>query len=151
MQANAAPIEIRRVIAAPVDDVFAAWVDPASMREWFNPFGRAAMTADFREGGSFRLVMSDEHLSVEHTGVYRVIDPPNRLVFTWRSQYTGNRDTLVSIHLFPLGDDQTELVLTHELLPSDEVEPHTGGWTQILEQLDAYLRSSASRSHAPRN
>jgi uncharacterized protein YndB with AHSA1/START domain len=145
MENKPQPVEVRRIIAAPVAEVFAAWLDPEGMREWFNPFGTATMTADFRPGGSFRLVMSDAEATIEHTGVYREIDPPRMLVFTWRSQNTENRDTLVSIRFFALGEDRTELVLTHELLPLDQVEPHTNGWTQILEHLDAHLAGSGRR------
>ena len=62
---TSAPLEIRRVIAAPIEEVFAAWLDQDGMREWFTPSGAATMTADFRPGGSFHLVMSDENVSVE--------------------------------------------------------------------------------------
>jgi uncharacterized protein YndB with AHSA1/START domain len=142
---TAAPLEIRRVIAAPIEEVFAAWLDQNGMREWFSPSGAATMTADFRPGGSFHLVMSDENVSVEPTGVFRVIDPPRLLVFTWRSQYTGGRDTLVSVRLTSRGPSDTEVKLTHEQLPVDQIEPHTQGWTRILEHLDAHLGRGGRR------
>jgi uncharacterized protein YndB with AHSA1/START domain len=113
------PIEVRRVIAAPIDEVFAAWLDADGMREWMSPMGTASMTADFRPGGSFRLVMLHGETSIEHVGVYRVIDPPHRIVFTWKSQYTGQIDTLVTIDLRSLGAEETEIVVTHEMLPAD--------------------------------
>jgi uncharacterized protein YndB with AHSA1/START domain len=142
-----APIVIRRVLPAPIEEVFAAWVDVDGIQEWFSPIGTASMTADCRPGGRFRLVMSDESQSIEHTGKYRVVDPPNLLVFTWRSQFTGGRDTLVTVRLTPSGPDRTELELTHELLPTDEVQPHTGGWGTILDRLQAYVqRRDGSRA-----
>jgi uncharacterized protein YndB with AHSA1/START domain len=137
---NDTPIVIRRVLPAPIEEVFAAWIDAEGMRDWFSPIGSASMTADCRPGGRFRLVMSDESQSIEHTGEYRVVDPPNLLVFTWRSQFTGGRDTLVTVRLKPAGADSTELELTHELLPMDEVQPHTGGWETILERLQVYVQ-----------
>jgi uncharacterized protein YndB with AHSA1/START domain len=137
------PIVIRRVLPAPVEEVFAAWTDVEGMQDWFSPFGTGSMTADCRPGGRFRLVMSDGAQSIEHTGEYRIVDPPNLLVFTWRSQFTGGRDTVVTVRLSAAGDGQTNLELTHELLPEDEVQPHTGGWGIILDRLQAHLQGRA--------
>jgi uncharacterized protein YndB with AHSA1/START domain len=137
-------IEVRRIIGAPIDEVFSAWLDAEGMREWMSPLGTATMTADFPPGGSFRLVMLHGETSIEHVGVYRVIDPPHRIVFTWRSQYTGPIDTVVTIDLRSLGAEETEIVVTHELLPVDEREPHRGGWTAILGRLDSHLRPHAA-------
>jgi uncharacterized protein YndB with AHSA1/START domain len=133
------PIEVRRVIAAPIDEVFAAWLDADGMREWMSPMGTASMTADFRPGGAFRLVMLQGDTSIEHTGVFREIDPPYRLVFTWRSDFTAGRDTLVTVELFVRSAEQTEVVLRHELVPEGKAEPHRDGWTAILGRLAEHL------------
>jgi uncharacterized protein YndB with AHSA1/START domain len=139
MSSEEFPIVIRRLLPAPIQEVFAAWTDAAAMTDWFSPFGAASMTADFRPGGRFRLVMTHGSQSIEHTGEYRTVDPPTLLVFTWRSQFTGGRDTLVTIRLTPTNTQETQLELTHELLPIDQVEPHTGGWGQILGRLQKRL------------
>jgi uncharacterized protein YndB with AHSA1/START domain len=69
------PLEIRRMLAAPIEDVFAAWIDQDGMREWFSPTGVAEVTADFRPGGSFRLGIVDGNVSIDCTGVFRIVDP----------------------------------------------------------------------------
>jgi uncharacterized protein YndB with AHSA1/START domain len=121
--------------------VFDAWIDPESVKIWMCPSTLTAATVelDARVGGSFCIVMRDERGDFTHTGEYREIRPPQRLVFTWRSNATHNEETLVTVELFPRGDE-TELVLTHERLPDEPaVVSHTQGWQGILEKLAMHL------------
>ena len=68
-----------------------------------------------------------------------VIEPPNLLVFTWRSEFTGGRDTVVTLRLTEHEADETDLELTHELRTSDEAASDAEGWSQIVTRLEAYL------------
>ena len=72
---------------------------------------------------------------IVHKGVYRTIDRPKRLVFTWISAPTENKETLVTVDFVKL-DKRTEVIVTHEQLPESEVASHTRGWTSGLEHLD---------------
>jgi uncharacterized protein YndB with AHSA1/START domain len=47
-----------------------------------------------------------------HTNVYRDVTPPEKLVFTWTSRNTVQRETLVTVVLHALGNERTELQLT---------------------------------------
>ncbi len=134
-------LRVRRVIKAPREAVFAAWTDPASMRLWLAPYSLTVgdVAVDLRVGGDFSIVMRRDGEDLPHTGVYREITPPERLVFTWTSFGTQHRESLVTIELSE-HPDGTELVLTHERLPDTEaVRRHTAGWTSILEKLAARL------------
>lgn len=134
---DSATVRVRRVIKAPREAIFAAWTDPASMRHWLAPRSLtvAKVEVDLRVGGAYSLVMRRENEDVPHHGVYREITPPERLSFTWISQGTQQRETLVTIELNE-HPDGTELVLTHERLPTaDQVARHTAGWTSIVEKL----------------
>jgi uncharacterized protein YndB with AHSA1/START domain len=134
------PLVVRRTLPAPPERVFAAWTDPRSMARWLSPFADAVATTDPRVGGAFRVVMRGLGQEIEHTGEYRVVDPPHRLVFTWRSPYTGSEPSLITVELRPVAPgDHTELTLTHERLPAGEVENHRGGWSTILGHLEAHL------------
>jgi uncharacterized protein YndB with AHSA1/START domain len=127
-------LELRRRLPAGADEVFAAWTDPEVMGRWLSPVGHAEVEVDLRVGGRFRLIMGAEDRRLEHSGEYLEIAPPRRLVFTWRSPYTGPGPSLVTVELRP-AEDGTELLLTHERLPADQVEPHTGGWGRMLDRL----------------
>ena len=126
---------VRRVLRAPAARVFQAWIDPDAMAEWMTLSGTATATLDVRVGGTFHLVMGDEHTRIEHTGEYRAIEPPRLLVFSWRSEFTGMRDTLVTVRLTELGPDETELVLTHEFATREQAESHEQGWNQLVVRL----------------
>jgi uncharacterized protein YndB with AHSA1/START domain len=130
---------VKRIVRASAADVFAAWTDPAAMAQWMTPSGTATAEVDLRVGGRFRLVMADEHLRIEHTGEYRVIEPPELLVFTWRSEFTGMRNTLVTVRLTEHSANETEIEVSHEFATEAEASSHAGGWSQLLSRLETYL------------
>ncbi|HKP30009.1 MAG TPA: SRPBCC domain-containing protein [Gemmatimonadales bacterium] len=133
-------LEIKRVLSAPIDRVFAAWTDPQSLRQFITPGnpGHADVECDVRVGGKFRIAMHGKDGKVfQHNGEYLEVLPPKRLKFTWISAATNQRPTVVTIDLKSLGD-RTEVTLVHDGLDSvKNVEGHTKGWTEILQQLEA--------------
>jgi uncharacterized protein YndB with AHSA1/START domain len=130
---------VRKVVRASAADIFNAWTVPSEMAHWMTPVGNARADVDLRVGGRFRLVMADEHLTIEHTGEYRVIDRPHLLIFTWRSEFTGMRETLVTVRLTERNANETELEVIHELDTAEQAASHAGGWNQIVSRLENYL------------
>jgi uncharacterized protein YndB with AHSA1/START domain len=128
---------VRKELSASPAEVFAAWIDPESLAIWMSPSGEPTEAdLDPRVGGSYHIVMRMQGKEYDHRGEYRVIEPPSKLVFTWRSPATDFKDTLVTIEIKPR-EKGCELVLTHEAFTRDEaVEGHTKGWTAIMERLD---------------
>ena len=145
--ANVPTITVKRRIAAPAQQIFDAWLNPASLAEWMRPCSSGTMKStikvDAREGGTFEIVMHVPSGPVRHTGVYQTIDAPRRLVFTWNSPHAGDNDSLVTVDLLPDGR-ATEVVITHEHLPEAALAGHTGGWTEILGQLVLMLEPKAA-------
>ena len=137
---------VRRQIPFPREQVFAAWLDGASLAQWMRGPGasRATVTVDPRVGGKFRIVMhmAQDH---EHRGEYLAIEPPSLLSFTWISKATDLLPTVVTIEFLERGSG-TELVLTHQRLPQASVESHRQGWTSIVRQLEEVLASPAGGS-----
>jgi uncharacterized protein YndB with AHSA1/START domain len=141
MTASVSSLRVVRRLAARPEEVFDAWIDAESLRAWMCAGAThvASAEVDPRVGGKFRIVMRGAQGDVEHTGRYREIRRPERLVFTWASNHTGGRETLVTVELRSRGAD-TELTLTHEGLPDDEAcRRHEAGWTSIVEKLAAAL------------
>ena len=142
-QASTAPrVRIRRLIDASPAEVFEAWTDADSMSQWMRPGSTADAECelDVREGGRFRIdmILPDGERK-DHEGEYRVVDPPNKLVFTWISEGTQRRETVVTVELSER-DGGTELVLTHEGIPTEKsAEGHEEGWTSIVETLAAHV------------
>lgn len=133
-------VTVRREIAAPPEVLFDAWLDADSLGAWLKP-GTARQTraeTDPREGGGFRIVMVNDEGSVLHTGTYRVIDRPHRLVFTWSSRFTSHRDSIVTVTFQPSSAGST-LVEVHQVgLPDrDARDSHSDGWTSALSHLES--------------
>ena len=133
-----AAVVVRRKIAASAEDLFDAWLDPEALAIWMRPgaaINRTQARVEPRVGGRFEINMHADSGVIPHSGVYRVIDRPRKLVFTWVSPHTGEHDSLVTVDFLPSGG-QTEVVVTHEHLPEAKREAHNGGWTRALEKLD---------------
>jgi uncharacterized protein YndB with AHSA1/START domain len=135
---TAPSVQIRRRVKAAAEQIFDLWTKPDLMVRWMSPFPGAVdckASCDLRPGGAFSLVMSSGDSSREATGTYVQIDRPRKLVFTWIGPLTNNVNTLVTLELIPRGDE-TDLVLTHERLPTPAIhEGHTRGWGHILDHL----------------
>lgn len=133
-------VVVRRRIPAPREVLFEAWTDPEGLRQWMCPGDIVSneATLDVRVGGSFRILMKSKTAEYEHTGVYKVVEPPSKLVFTWTAKATGDIPTLVTVEFLAAGEE-TEVVLTHEKFTDPEVSKrYRGGWGQILEKLAIY-------------
>ena len=132
---NVPKLAVRREIRATPEELFDAWLDPEAMAEFMRPgpTTRTTVKLDARVGGRFEIVMHTPGGQVPHTGTYRKLDRPRTLAFTWNSPYAGETDSLVTVE-FRATRGGTEIVITHEGLPGEEmVKAHTGGWTDILE------------------
>jgi uncharacterized protein YndB with AHSA1/START domain len=136
-------LSIRRRMPASREVVFEAWTDPRRLSEWMCPGDIVSAEAqlDLRVGGSYRIVMKSKTQDHVHTGVYQVVDPPSKLVFTW-TQNEKEVPTLVTVEFIAHGNE-TELVLTHERFrDADVMKRYQGGWGTIAEKFAAYLAES---------
>jgi len=130
-------LQISRVLPAPPDRVWRAFTDPVALATWFWP-ERFATTAetDVRVGGRYRIDGPGADMAV--SGEYVAVEPPSRLVFTWR--WDGEaEETLVTLVLTPAGTG-TELAVTHERFGDDAGrDNHAKGWSDCLDRLPAWL------------
>jgi uncharacterized protein YndB with AHSA1/START domain len=131
-------VQIRRRVRAGAEEIFDLWTKPDLMVRWMSSYPGAVeckASCDLRPGGAFSLVMSSAGSSKDVSGTYVQIDRPRKLVFTWIGPLTNNVNTLVTVELNPRGDE-TDLVLTHERLPTPAIcEGQPRGWGIILDHL----------------
>jgi glutathione S-transferase len=134
----------RRVIRAPVERVFAAWTEPARLREWWGPRGVTCTEAhmDLRVGGTFRLANRlPDGVVVWISGEFIEVHPPSKLVYTWRlgNPPDGREQSQVTVRFEPRSSG-TEVIVIHERMATPELRDHTVlGWQGCLEKLDAYF------------
>ena len=141
-------LEITRFINAPRSRVYAAWTDPAQLKEWFGPVWvrTCELIAEPRVGGKFRWdVINCEGKEVTIQGEYREIVPGNKIVFTWKhcdDDLWKNQISIVTVE-FSDRNSATELQLKHEQLPAEESrEDRTPrGWKSVLDRLEKFVSS----------
>ena len=130
---------------ASVDDVFRVWTDPEELRSWWGgPNGMTPCLAevDLRPGGRFRFGMqSEKGRQYISSGEYLAIDPPQKLVFTWRWEHSDEEFPTGKVTVeFKEADGGCLILVTHENLPDlQQAANHEGGWWACLRQLVDYL------------
>jgi uncharacterized protein YndB with AHSA1/START domain len=138
-------LEIRRFINVPRTRVYAAWTDPAQLKEWFGPVWvrTCELIAEPRVGGKFRWdVINCDGKEVTIQGEYREIVPGNKIVFTWKhcdDELWENQISIVTVE-FSDRNSGTELRLKHERLPVEESrDGHDRGWNSVLDRLEKFV------------
>lgn len=144
---SGAVVRLRRILRARREKVFEAWTDPRQLEKWFAPsdeFKVHIRRQDLKAGGAYRFEMDKgrgETFRLE--GAYRLIQPPDKLVFTWRwHDWEGSQpDSVVTLEFLERGES-TELILTHEMLPdAPSRERHSQGWNGCLGRLERLVEA----------
>lgn len=137
---------IERLIAAPIEQVYAAWLNPDEMHDWYAPtddYTTPVAEVDPRVGGTYRVAMKHKDREQPHvvSGQYCRMEPPYALVFTWAWEAPKPCvvETQVTVEFEPRGD-ATNVVLTHERFrDKGQLEGHAEGWTGCLSRLERKL------------
>ena len=129
---------VKHIYQAKQETLFKFWTTPEFMQKFFDADCKEQrnvvvknVNVDLRVGGKHTVLMGGK--GHPHSGEYKEIIPYSKIVFTWSSPVV--KDTLVTVEFKAIGD-KTECTLTHELLPSEWIEAHTGGWNQIFKHLE---------------
>jgi uncharacterized protein YndB with AHSA1/START domain len=140
-------LEVTRFINAPRSRVYAAWTDPAQLKEWFGPVWvrTCELIAEPRVGGKFHWDVIDcDGKEVTIQGEYREIVPGNKIVFTWKHCHDELWKNQISVVTVEFSDRHggTELRLKHEQLPGEESrDGHNRGWNSVLDRLEEFVSS----------
>ena len=141
-RANA--LSLRRTVAASPEEAFTAWTHPDHLRRWScpDPTAEVDVAVDLRVGGAYTIRMGIEGGPYTAQGIYREIDAPHRLVYTWdwkEGDHRMNVETVVTVEFVSV-EGGTEVRLTHEGFPSEEAKAaHLQGWTPCVERLAQQL------------
>ncbi len=134
-------IRLSQTVQAPVDEVFAAWLNPEQMTQWYAPsddFTTPIAEVDAKVGGQYRVGMKPKDRDVHIVrGQYCRIEPPHRLRFTWAwdAPKPDVQETQVTLEFVPKGDG-TDVTLIHERFRDEQSrKDHTGGWIGCLNRL----------------
>jgi uncharacterized protein YndB with AHSA1/START domain len=132
-------LRLERLIAAPPERVFALWTEPAQLVRWWGRDDTETLAFDVRHGGAWRATLRGPG-GAQHTvsGVYRQIEPPHRLVFTWAwEDESGARghETEVSVTLTPTPGGTRLVLLQRDFADREARDRHDLGWSSSLDRL----------------
>jgi uncharacterized protein YndB with AHSA1/START domain len=137
---------IERIYDVAPEAVFQAWTDPQALSRWFGPEETEAVLeveVDVRVGGRYHIAFvtrdGERH---DVSGVYRQVEFPRLLSFTWAWRSTPERESLVTIRIEPAGPG-TRLLFCHERFFDQAArDNHERGWLGTFRKLDRFLQDA---------
>jgi uncharacterized protein YndB with AHSA1/START domain len=144
-------LRLERLIAMEPDRLFALWTEPAQLAKWWAPEGYelAVHVLDSRPGGRWRITMRrpDGH-EVATSGVYRIVEPPRRLSFTWaweNANGTRGHETEVTV-TFEATPGGTRLVLVQQRFEGAQArDNHSRGWSASFDRMAAIFADTRQK------
>ena len=134
-------LRLKRVIKAPAEKIYKAFLDPDALAAWLPPHGMVARTheMDARVGGKFRMSFYTVNKSWSNTfgGTYVELVPHKRIVHT--DKFETNDPTMqgemrVTITLSPT-EGGTLIEVVQEGIPAPVASGSPYGWSQSLDKL----------------
>ena len=150
MSVSGESVRLVKVVGAPVDRVYRAFIDPDELVRWMHPdqFTGVSASNDPRVGGRGELIHAMDGQEVGgFTWKYTEIVPNARLVMDWKfggfdEESDQAHQSQMTIELRETGPGSTEVTLTHDRLGEAPPGGHMGvntGWTQALESLQRHF------------
>ena len=135
-------VVVRKLLPARKERVFKAWTDPSQVKRWWKigeGWKTLSVDMDLRVGGRFSLENETaEGNNLVISGEFLKVQPPDRLVYTWRFPAPVPVDTLVTVEFRERGDG-TEVVVRHEHTGQEMGPSAIAGWTMALSELASLL------------
>jgi uncharacterized protein YndB with AHSA1/START domain len=137
-------LHLEKALLAPPERVFAAFVDPEQLRNWWGPSGFTVQDLQFDavEGTDYRLTMKPPAGDVFHIrGTFLAVEAPRRLAhtFLYEEPDPDDQETVVALTFEP-AESGTRLILDQApFRTTARWELHRDGWTQTLDRLEQFL------------
>ncbi len=143
---NTGTLRLHRVLRAPAERVYRAFLDPSALAKWLPPHGFTCTVhhLDAKVGGTFRMSFTNFTSGGGHAfgGEYLELVPGERIVHTDRFEdpnLPGAMTTTVSLKPVSCG---TDLAVVQEGIPGMiPVEQCTLGWQQSLALLASLVEA----------
>lgn len=136
---------VRRRVSASAERLFEAWTQPTQLQQWWGPRNVTCTDAeiDLRVGGRYRIAnLLPDGRMVWITGHFEQIEPPRRLVYSWRLEPSLGSPERVTVRFEP-SDGATEIIVIHELIiDAASRDSHEQGWQGCLDGLARYLSAA---------
>ncbi len=140
-------VRLHRVLRAPAERLYKAFLDPDAMAKWLPPYGFTGKVQEMsaRVGGGYRMSFTNFGTGTSHAfrGTYLELTPNERLRYTDQfddPNLPGQMQVTVTLRTVACG---TELAIVQEGLPAViPVESCYLGWQESLSQLAVLVEPS---------
>lgn len=142
--AKTGTVRLHRIIRAPPERVYKAFLDPDAMAKWLPPHGFTGKVhhADAKVGGTYRMSFTNFNSGRSHSfgGEYLELTPHTRIRYTDvfdDPNLPGRMVTTIELRPVMTG---TEVTITQEGIPAQvPMEFAYMGWQESLDQLKALV------------
>jgi uncharacterized protein YndB with AHSA1/START domain len=133
-------LTMKRRFDSSAATVFDAWLNPEMMRKWLFTMESTNKVAknEPHVGGTWEIVDYRDGKSYKAIGEYIEIDPPNRLVFTFKMPQFSDSVDIITVEI-EQHEEGCEMTFTHNI-----VVPHEEDWT--AEDIEKALTDDYSGS-----
>jgi uncharacterized protein YndB with AHSA1/START domain len=130
-------------IAATPERVFQALTSDEIAQWWGSPdlYRTTEWVGDVRPGGYWRASgIGADGTTFAVDGEFREVDPPRRIVQTWRAPWDGGHETTITYRLDPI-EGGTRVTLRHEGFAGrpESCRGHGAGWERVLGWLGKHV------------
>lgn len=145
---------ITRTFDAPASLMFELWTNPEHFKNWMGPGDHVCRHSemDVRVGGAYRgMIYSEEFGESWFGGVYREIERPTRLVFTfkWDKGPSAELETLVTITFREEADGRTSMIFYQSpFLDVARRDAHVGGWNSAFTKFGDYAEKLSKETRS---
>ena len=133
-------ITVETTVAAPVEDVWRAWITPDDIKRWnaaSDDWHTTNATVDLRVGGAFssRMEAKDGSMGFDFSGTY------TKIVEHELIEYSLEDGRVVQVE-FAAGDNGVTVRETFEAESANAAEQQRQGWQAILNNFARHVEAS---------
>ena len=136
---GAQSITVQTTVAAPVEQVWAAYTSPDAIKQWNSAsedWHTTKATVDLREGGAFssRMEARDGSMGFDFAGIYTKIETYKRIAYDFGDRHAD-------VEFVPNGRG-VRVSVTFDAESEHPVEMQRAGWQSILDSFKRYVEAA---------
>lgn len=145
MNEQAQTISLQKEFSAAKEDLYKAWTEEASLKQWWKPMNKTLVSAenDIRPGGKVSYTFEGD---VKIHGEYKEARPGDKLVYSWIWELPGasmhGGEYMLTVSFRGDGEKSGLTVLQEAFQNEQSVQPHREGWEEALEELKRFVEGA---------
>jgi uncharacterized protein YndB with AHSA1/START domain len=143
-------LKIERLIDAPPEEVFNAFVDPEANKQWYadRPEDTVTSTCDLRVGGMWSVSFGPSpDVQYREDNEFVEVQPPHRLAYSsWFTNADGRKFHTDLVVTFEDQGGKTLLTILQTGFESEkDRNDHQGGWPGFIDRLERLVTTGSAR------